>query len=158
MPTSPIFKFPKYSTIAIFATYNTYQMTTQQERLQLLADMIAFSVVDGKLHEKEYRLLSYIADMLHVSQKDFKQLFHAEPKPNVLRSEFDRIQQFYRLALLMHADGVLHEKEEIAICQSAIDMGLNPSACKRLLALMKNAPKRTLDPALVLETFREQHN
>jgi uncharacterized tellurite resistance protein B-like protein len=133
-------------------------MTTQKERLQLLSDMIAFSIVDGQLHEKEYRLLSGIAEMLHIPQDEFKQLFHAEPKSNVVRSEFDRIQQFYRLALLMHADGVLHEKEEIAICQSAIDMGLNPAACKRLLMLMKSAENRTLNPSTILQTFKEQHN
>lgn len=133
-------------------------MTTQKERLQLLSDMIAFSIIDGQLHEKEYRLLSGIAEMLHIPQDEFKQLFHAEPKSNVVRSEFDRIQQFYRLALLMHADGVLHEKEEIAICQSAIDMGLNPAACKRLLTLMKSTENRTLNPSTILQTFKEQHN
>jgi hypothetical protein len=34
----------------------------------------------------------------------------------------ERIQQFYRLALLMYCDGILHEKEMITLQQIAINM------------------------------------
>ena len=57
----------------------------------------------------------------------FNDLFHQENTKQIIKSEFQRIQQFYRLALIMHCDGILHEKEAIAIQQIAIDMGLNPS-------------------------------
>ena len=76
-------------------------MNNYQERVSLLSEMIAFSVVDGRLHEREYLFLTMIADELQIPRDDFKNLFHQEEYPIVVKSEFERIQQFYRLALLM---------------------------------------------------------
>lgn len=133
-------------------------MNTYEEKKSLLAEMIAFSVVDGKLHQREYEFLSIVARELKVDKQDFKDLFHQELPPNVIKSEFQRIQQFYRLALLMHVDNELHEKEEVAIKQMSINMGLNPAATKRVLDMIKASPTRLIDPSSLLETFREQHN
>lgn len=133
-------------------------MNTYEEKLSLLAEMIAFSVVDGKLHQREYEFLKIVAHELKVDKAHFKDLFHQELPPNVIKSEFQRIQQFYRLALLMHVDGILHEKEEVAIKQMSINMGLNPGATKRLLDRMKNAPNCMIDPEYLMDTFKEQHN
>ncbi|WP_316632978.1 hypothetical protein [uncultured Flavobacterium sp.] len=88
----------------------------------------------------------------------FKDLFHQESEHVIIKSEFQRIQQFYRLALIMHCDGVLHEKEATAIQQIAIEMGLNPGAVKRVLDLMKKAPNAMIDPKVLLKVFQEQHN
>lgn len=33
---------------------NTNLMNTREEKIKLLSEMIAFSVVDGRLHEREY--------------------------------------------------------------------------------------------------------
>jgi hypothetical protein len=76
----------------------------------------------------------------------------------VIKDEFHRICQFYRLALLMHVDGVLHETEQIKINEIGINMGLNPYAMKRVLHLMKNSPNRMVDGELLLSIFSEQHN
>ena len=85
-------------------------------------------------------------------------LFHQELPQLPMKSEFMRIQQFYRLALLMHSDGVLHKKEAVAIQQIAIEMGLNPSATKRILKLMYEAPNAIIDGEVLLNVFKEQHN
>jgi len=58
----------------------------------------------------------------------------------------------------MHCDGILHEKESRAIQQIAIEMGLNPTAVKRVLDLMKKAPNAMIDPKVLLKVFQEQHN
>jgi hypothetical protein len=58
----------------------------------------------------------------------------------------------------MHCDGVLHEKEAQAIQQIAIDMGLNPTATKRILKMMKEAPNAIIDAEVLLKTFQEQYN
>ena len=75
-----------------------------------------------------------------------------------MKSEPRRIQQFYRLALLMHIDGVLHDREQVAIHQIGINMGLNPSATKRVLKAMEEAPNAIIDPDLLYSVFREQLN
>jgi uncharacterized tellurite resistance protein B-like protein len=133
-------------------------MNKYEEKKALLAEMIAFSVVDGRLHEREFLFLTMIADELQVTQEDFKALFHHESYPTVIKTEFERIQQFYRLALLMHCDGVLHEREQIKIHEIGINMGLNPHAIKRVLKAMEISPTKMISPEFLLEVFQEQLN
>lgn len=133
-------------------------MEKYQEKLALLSEMIAFSVIDGKLHEREYLFLSMIAEELEIEKGDFKNLFHNESYPSVIKSEFERIQQFYRLALLMHCDGVLHEREHIKIHEIGINMGLNPHAIKRVLKAMDASPTKMIPAEFLLEVFQEQLN
>ena len=133
-------------------------MNKYEEKLALLSEMISFSVVDGRLHEREYLFLSMIAEELQIAQDDFKGLFHEEHYPIVIKSEFERIQQFYRLALLMHCDGVLHEREQIKIHEIGINMGLNPHAIKRVLKAMEVSPTKLISPEFLLEIFQEQLN
>lgn len=131
---------------------------TKAQKVSLLLDMIAFAIVDGELHEREYNFLSLIAIELGIDKQEFKQLFHEENPSEVIKNEFERIQQFYRLALLMHCDGVLHEREEIKIHEIGITMGLNPFAMKRVLKAMEQSPTRMVSPDYLLEVFLEQSN
>ena len=133
-------------------------MNTYDEKISLLLEMIAFSTVDGNLHKREYDFLAIIANELKISLPVFKDLFHQELPQLVMKTELERIQQFYRLALLMHSDGMLHGKEETAIRQIAVNMGLNPSAIKRILEMMKKAPFAMIEAEVLLNIFQEQNN
>jgi len=133
-------------------------MNTYDEKISLLLEMIAFSTVDGHLHKREYEFLAIVANELKISLPVFKDLFHQESPQLVMKTEFERIQQFYRLALLMHSDGILHEKEETAIRQIAVNMGLNPSAIKRILEMMKKSPFAMIEAEVLLNIFQEQNN
>ncbi|TRX40788.1 excinuclease ABC subunit B [Flavobacterium restrictum] len=133
-------------------------MNSFEEKRSLLLEMIAFSTVDGRLHGREYQFLKIVATELGIEKAVFNDLFHQELPILNIKSEFQRIQQFYRLALLMYCDGVLHAKEAVAISQIAIDMGLNPVATKRVLQMMKEAPNAMVDPKILLHVFQEQHN
>ena len=133
-------------------------MNKQEEKIALLSDMIAFAIVDGELHEREYLFLSIIATELGIDKTKLNQLFHEEHRSEVIKSEFERIQQFYCLALLMHCDGVLHEREHIKIHEIGINMGLNPHAIKRVLKAMETSPTKMISPDFLLEVFHEQLN
>ena len=133
-------------------------MDTYEEKRSLLLEMIAFSTVDGKLHKREYDFLFIVANELNIVKGGFNDLFHQELPQLPIKSNFQRIQQFYRLALLMHSDGVIHKKETIAIQQIAIDMGLNPEATKRILKLMKESPNVIIDAEVLLTVFQEEQN
>ncbi|MFV8334014.1 excinuclease ABC subunit B [Flavobacterium sp. XS2P14] len=133
-------------------------MNTFEEKRSLLLEMIAFSTVDGQLHKREYDFLAIIAQGLQINKDEFNQFFHEEAPQIPIKTEFLRIQQFYRLALLMYCDGILHEKEMITLQQIAINMGLNPTATKRVLKLMQNAPNAIIDGAVLLNVFQEQYN
>ena len=133
-------------------------MNTFEEKRSLVLEMIAFSTVDGHLHKREYEFLAIVANELGFEMNVFKDLFHQELPQIPIKSEFLRIQQFYRLALLMYSDGVLHQKESIAIQQISLQMGLNPVATKRILKLMNEAPNAIIDGEVLLNVFQEQHN
>jgi hypothetical protein len=133
-------------------------MNTFEEKRSLVLEMIAFSTVDGHLHKREYEFLAIVANELGFEMNVFKDLFHQELPQIPNKTEFLRIQQFYRLALLMYCDGLLHKKESVAIQQIAIEMGLNPAATKRILKLMNEAPNAIIDGEVLLNVFQEQHN
>lgn len=133
-------------------------MDTYQEKISLLQEMIAFALIDGELHDREYDFLEMVAMELEIEKPVFHQLFKNRGEVTVIKDEFHRICQFYRLALLMHIDGVLHETEQIKINEIGINMGLNPYAMKRVLNLMKNSPNRMVEGDILLAVFTEQHN
>ena len=133
-------------------------MNTFEEKRSLLLEMIAFSTVDGQLHKREYDFLFIVAQELSIEKEVFNDLFHQELPQIPIKTEFGRIQQFYRLALLMHSDGVLHTKEDNAIQQITLNMGLNPAATKRILKIMKKGSTPLIDPQVLLKIFQEQHN
>ena len=133
-------------------------MPTYEEKISLLLEMIAFATIDGSLHKNEYTFLSIVANELGISVAVFNDLFHQELPTTVIKSEYERFYQFYRLALLMHSDGVLHPKEDDAIRQIAIDMGLNPLVTNRILKMMKSTRSPIIEADILLEIFKEQHN
>ncbi|HJS00063.1 MAG TPA: TerB family tellurite resistance protein [Flavobacterium sp.] len=133
-------------------------METYQEKISLLQEMIAFALVDGELHDREYDFIEMVSLELEIDKDAFHKLFENRDEVKVIKDEFNRICQFYRLALLMHADGVLHEREQIKINEIGINMGLNPYAMKRVLHLMKKSPNRMVDGQTLLSVFAEQHN
>jgi uncharacterized tellurite resistance protein B-like protein len=133
-------------------------MSTYEEKLSLLSEMIAFAKIDGHIHEREQRFLSIVADQLRVEKTVFESLFEHEAQKVVIKSEHERILQFYRLALLMHADGTLHKNEQIAIREMGINMGLSPFAMRSVLAEMQRSATGLIDPEVLLALFRAQHN
>lgn len=133
-------------------------MITYKEKLSLLGDLIQLSRVDGELHDRELHFIRLVADELKVREDDFQELFRIPNELVIFRSEFQRIEHFYRMALLMHCDEVNHEKEEEFLMQVGVKMGLNPYAMKRVFKLMQASPSKTLEPHTLLELFKEQHN
>ena len=133
-------------------------MDSYQEKINLLQEMIAFALIDGELHDREYDFLEMVAMELEIEKPVFHQLFKNRGEVTVIKDEFHRICQFYRLALLMHCDSVLHDAEQIKINEIGINMGLNPYAMKRVLNLMKNSPNRMVEGDVLLSVFTEQHN
>ena len=133
-------------------------MNSFEEKRNLLLEMIAFSTVDGQLHKREYAFLLLVAKELQIEKETFNDLFHQEIPQTPIKSDFERIQQFYRLALLMHCDGVLHRKEENAIKQISLNMGLNPNVIMRILKMMKSDSTPIIEPGVLLKIFQEQLN
>ena len=147
----------KFSFI-IFTKKKSINMDSYQEKIGLLQEMIGFALVDGELHDREYDFIEMVAHELEVDKETLQKLFDKKFEKVVIKDEFHRIYQFYRLALLMHSDGVLHQREQIKINEIGINMGLNPFAMKRVLKLMEDSPNRMVDGDTLLSFFSEQHN
>ena len=133
-------------------------MNTHEEKLSLLSEMIAFAKIDGQIHDRELAFLSIVAAQLKVEKPVFESLFEHPAEKVILKTEHQRILQFYRLALLMHADGVLHDNEQVAIREMGINMGLSPFAMKSVLNEMQRSPTGLIDPDMLLALFRAQQN
>ncbi len=133
-------------------------METYQEKISLLQEMIAFALIDGQLHDREYDFIEMIAQELEIEKEVFLKLFDKRAEIIIIKDEFNRICQFYRLALLMHTDGIFHNKEQVKLNEIGINMGLNRYTMKRVLQLMKNSPNRMIDGEILLGLFSEQHN
>jgi hypothetical protein len=133
-------------------------MNSYEEKISLLSEMIAFAVIDNELHDREYDFLLLVSQELQIEKETFMDLFKRRNEFSVIKDEFHRILHFYRLALLMHCDGILHERERIAINEIGINMGLNPNAMKRILGLMETSPNQMIDAEIVIGAFQEQHN
>ena len=90
-------------------------METTQEKISLLQEMISFALIDGELHDKEYDFIEIVAYELQIDKATLLKLYENKGEVKVIKDEMNRICQFYRLALLMHCDGVLHDAEQIKI-------------------------------------------
>lgn len=133
-------------------------MDTYEEKISLISEMIAFAVVDGELHDREYDFLWIVAQELGIKKEVFLELFGKRDSVKVIKDEHHRIMQFYRLALLMHSDGILHEREIQAINEIGINMGLNPMGIKKTLRAMAQSPNQMIEPEKLLFSFELQHN
>jgi len=133
-------------------------VNTYEQKISLLSEMIEFAKVDGELHEREMEFLALVAKELSIDKPVFNDLFRQQSDIKIIKSEAQRIHQFYRLALLMHVDGKLHQNENIAIRQLGINMGLSPGAMNRVLDLMKASPTGMVAPEVIVNAFKEQQN
>ncbi len=137
---------------------NNQLMDTREEKISLLSEMIAFAIVDGELHDNEYDFLLLISIELGIDKPTFLDLFRKRDEFVAVKDEFHRILHFYRLALLMHIDGVLHEKEFVFLNEIGIKMGLNPNSMNKILKMMEESPNRLIKPEVIITAFQDQYN
>ena len=72
-------------------------MSTYEEKLSILSEMIAFARVDDVVKETEYNFLLGVASRLEVNKSVFDNLFENESKYMIPKTQADRIVQFHRL-------------------------------------------------------------
>jgi uncharacterized tellurite resistance protein B-like protein len=133
-------------------------METTQEKISLLQEMISFALIDGELHDREYDFIEIVAYELGIDKETLHKLYENKGKADVIKDELNRICQFYRLALLMRSDDVLHERERVKINEIGINMGLDPYAMKRVLKLIEDSPDHMVDGQTLIKLFSEQLN
>jgi hypothetical protein len=133
-------------------------MDTRAEKISLLSELIAFALVDGELHDKEFDFLSHLAIEFGIEKPAFMDLFRKRDPFLPIKKDFERILHFYKLSLLMYCDHIVHPSENEKIHEIGIQLGLNPMGMDKVLSLMKTAKNHIVSPEKVILAFQDQMN
>ncbi|WP_394970682.1 TerB family tellurite resistance protein [uncultured Croceitalea sp.] len=133
-------------------------MSTYQEKLSILSEMIAFARVDNSLKESEYKFLVGVSENLGVDKAVFEDLLQHKAEKKILKNQTDRIVQFHRLLLLMNIDEKQTKAEIAKLHNLGLKMGLPPSAIGQVLEVMHQYPNKLVPTKILLNIFRAHYN
>lgn len=133
-------------------------MSTFEEKLSILSEMIAFARVDNSVKAEEYNFLLNVANQLGVDKQTFDSLFDKTAMPVFLKTEAERILQFHRLVLLMNVDSSDSSLEVALLHNIGLGMGLPPSAIEQVLTIMHKFPDKIIPPEILINIFKIHYN
>lgn len=133
-------------------------MSSYNEKLSILSEMISFAKVDNTIKPEELNFLQSVAEHLGVDLVTFKSLFDKKIKHVIQKSQADRIVQFHRLVLLMNVDQVQNEDEINKLHNIGLHMGLPPSAVEQVLLVMHKYPNKVVPPNVLIDIFKAHYN
>lgn len=133
-------------------------MDIQEEKKNLLLEMIAFATVEGQLQKKDFDFLFILSNTLNIERGGFMDLFQQKTVAIPIKTKSLRVQQFYKLALFMQRDGTLLLKDAAVIRRFAITMGLKPEVSKRIIKKMKSNPNTILSKDTLFRILEEEGN
>lgn len=132
---------------------------SKEEKLSLLFDLIHLVRADHAVNEKEYRFIRTVARHMQVQEQELQMLFTSKrPRFVAPKTEPERILQFQRLLLLMNIDQSRNPREEAALKNAALRMGLNPVAVEKVLTVMDDYPDRIVPPKVMIAIFKTYYN
>ncbi|WP_411031434.1 TerB family tellurite resistance protein [Spongiimicrobium sp. 3-5] len=133
-------------------------MSSREEKLSILSEMIAFAKVDDSFKEAEFNFLLGVATQLGIDRETFESLLEQEAEILMPKSQADRILQFHRLVLLMNVDQVQSEQEVSKLHNIGLGMGLPPSAIEQVLSVMHKYPNKVIPPDVLINIFKAYYN
>ena len=90
-------------------------MSSYEEKLSILSEMIAFARADYSIKDSEYDFLLGVAHQLGVDKETFDTLFEVKVEKIIPKTQAERILQFHRLVLLMNVDQEQHHIEVLSL-------------------------------------------
>ena len=133
-------------------------MSSYEEKLSILSEMIAFAKIDKIVKQPEYNFLLSVATQLGVDRETFDSLFEKEIAHIIPKSQADRILHFHRLVLLMNVDDEQHQIEVSRLHNIGLGMGLPPSAIEQVLTIMHQYPNKIVPPNVLIDIFKAHYN
>lgn len=133
-------------------------MSTYEEKLSILSELISFARVDHSLKRSEYEFLLKVADNLGIDPDTLKRLLREKPPKVRLKTQAERIVQFHRLLLLMNIDHEQHKKEISTLYNIGLKMGLPPVAIGQVLEVMHKYPDNVVPPEVLIDIFKAHYN
>ncbi|MGA9238835.1 TerB family tellurite resistance protein [Robiginitalea sp.] len=133
-------------------------MSSYEEKLSILSEMISLARADRAVKDSEFDFLWGVADQLGVHREDFESLFDS-PVPNIIpKTLLSRIIQFHRLVLLINVDRQQTFKEIDKLHNIGLRLGLPPSAIDQVLVLMHQYPDNIIPPETLIGIFKAHYN
>jgi uncharacterized tellurite resistance protein B-like protein len=133
-------------------------MSSYEEKLSILSEMISLARADKAVKDSEFEFLWSVADQLGVDREDFESLFDS-PVPNIIpKTLLSRIIQFHRLVLLINVDRQQTFKEIDKLHNIGLRLGLPPSAIDQVLVLMHQYPDNIIPPETLIGIFKAHYN
>ncbi|NKI32933.1 TerB family tellurite resistance protein [Croceivirga thetidis] len=133
-------------------------MSTYEEKIGILSQMIAFAQSDHSIKESEYDFIFNVAQTLGVTKKAFDELLGDAPEPVMPKKLGERIVQFHRLLLLMNIDQKQQLSELKKLHEMGFKLGLSPAAIEEVLSEMHKYPNFAIPPKKLIEIFRNHYN
>lgn len=133
-------------------------MSSYEEKLSILSEMIAFARTDHAMKDSEYDFLLSVADQLGVDKETFDSLLDNKVPKIMPKTQADRILQFHRLVLLMNVDQEQHQLEIGKLHNIGLGMGLPPSAIEQVLTVMHKYPNKIIPPDVLINIFKAHYN
>ena len=133
-------------------------MNSYEEKLSILAEMIAFARTDHEIKDAEYDFLLGVAGHLGVDKTTFDTLLDTKVEKIMLKTQAERILQFHRLVLLMNIDREQHQLEIGKLHNVGLGMGLPPSAIEQVLMVMHKYPNKIVPPDVLIDIFKAHYN
>lgn len=133
-------------------------MSTYEEKLSILSEMIAFARTDYAIKDSEYEFLLGVASQLGVDKDTFDSLFDTKVEKIMPKTQAERILQFHRLVLLMNVDHEQHQLEISQLHNIGLGMGLPPSAIEQVLTVMHQYPNKIVPPEVLIDIFKAHYN
>ncbi len=133
-------------------------MSSYEEKLSILSEMIAFARADYAIKDSEYDFLLSVATQLGVDKDTFDSLFEMEVEKIIPKTQAERILQFHRLVLLMNVDQEQHQIEVSKLHNIGLGMGLPPSAIEQVLTVMHKYPNKIVPPEVLINIFKAHYN
>lgn len=133
-------------------------MLTYKEKLAVISQMIQLSKVDGIFHEKEFQFIKLMANDYNIKEEDLNELLELETIDTNFFNNFQRIEHFYRMALLVYSDKTVKEEEVNYIKNMGLRLGLSPIAIQNVLDEMQKSENSMISGEKLLEIFKRQEN
>lgn len=133
-------------------------MSTYEEKLSILSEMIAFARTDQEMKDSEYDFLLGVAGHLGVDKEVFDTLLNTKVEKIMPKTQAERILQFHRLVLLMNIDQEQHQLEIGKLHNVGLGMGLPPSAIEQVLTVMHQYPNKVVPPDVLINIFKAHYN